>query len=107
MPREHKPKGVQITKRFACFMEITFEPEEILEEGSKRQQADTINVQWGREGDSPWRPVSVSTAGNRVVRPRGGELEVREERIIFRYEELGFVPRWIMNLIMSNIPSRA
>jgi hypothetical protein len=107
MPKNPRPLNVQVTKRFACFMEIRFETDELLEEGSKRMQPDTINVQWGRTGDSPWQVVSVSTAGNRVVKPRGGELEVREERIIFRYEELGFVPRWIMNTIMSNIPSRA
>lgn len=106
MPKA-KAQVTRVSKRLACFMELSIEADEILEEGSKRMIPDTINVQWGRVDDSPWRILSVSTAGNRVIKPRGGVPEVTDQRIVFSYEELDFVPRWIMNAVKSNIPSRA
>lgn len=104
-----KPKATvsRVSKRLACFMELTIDAVEILEEGNKRMLPDTINVQWGRVDDAPWRVLSVSTAGNRVIKPRGEAPEVTDQRIVFSYEELDFVPRWIMNAVNSNIPSRA
>jgi hypothetical protein len=91
-----------ITKRYACSIEIPVvsHPEQKLEQGSVRIIADTIMATWGRVGDGAWDVKSVSVVGARLVRG-----EVREnERRVFSWDRVEFVPRWVINIVRSNRP---
>lgn len=93
-----------IAKRYACSVEIPIvrHPDEVLEQGRTKMKADTIMATWSRVDNGPWDVIAVTVVGDHIVR---GELRAND-RIIFRWDKMEFVPRWVMNLIKANGPDR-
>jgi hypothetical protein len=91
-----------IAKRYACAVEIPIvrHPDEVLDQSRTKMKADTIMATWSRIDDGAWDVIAVSVVGARIVR-----REVRaNDRIVFRWDKMEFVPRWVMNLIKANRP---
>ena len=91
-----------VTKRFVCAVEIPIvhHPDEVLEQGRTKMKADTIMATWKRVDSDGWDVIAVSVIGAHIVR---GELR-NNDRIVFKYDTMEFVPRWVMNLIKANRP---
>lgn len=91
-----------VAKRFACAAEIPIvhHPDEVLEQGRTKVKADTIMATWSRVNDGAWDVIAVTVIGDRVYR---GEVQANDRRI-FKWDKMEFVPRWVMNLIKANRP---
>lgn len=91
-----------VAKRYACAVEIPIvqHPDEVLEQGRTKMHADTIMATWSRVDAGAWDVIAVTVVGAHIVR---GELRPND-RIVFRYDKMEFVPRWVMNLIRANRP---